>query len=132
MTEQKKIGFFDSGLGGLSILRHAPLKIKNAKFFYVADSANAPYGDKPESFVLERSLQLADFFVKKKIDALVIACNTATAIAAEKVRSQLSIPVVAIEPAIKPAILQSSNKKIIVLATNATLKSEKALFLLTS
>ncbi len=121
----KKIGFFDSGLGGLSVLRHAPTRINDAQFFYVADSAYAPYGEKPESLVLERSLQLADFFLKKEVDALVIACNTATAVAAEEVRSRLSIPVVAMEPAIKPGILHSQTQKIVVLATKATLKSER-------
>jgi len=127
MKRPLRIGFFDSGLGGLSVLRHAPARIPEADYLYVADSAYAPYGDQPIEVVRERSLSIARFLQSQKVDAVVIACNTATALAAELIRANVNIPVVAMEPAIKPAMQLSNNKRVAVLATESTLNSERYL-----
>ena len=127
MNRQLRIGFFDSGLGGLSVLRHAPACIPDADYLYVADSAYAPYGDQPIDLVRERSLLIARFLQSQEVDALVIACNTATALAAELIRAKVDTPVVAMEPAIKPAMQFSKNKRVAVLATESTLNSERYL-----
>lgn len=119
------IGVFDSGLGGLSVLRHLKQQIKYESFIYVADSANAPYGDKSESFIQQRCLSIADFLSNHNISALVVACNTATAAAVELIRNSLDIPVVAIEPALKPASINTKTGKVGVLATASTLQSEQ-------
>jgi glutamate racemase len=119
------IGVFDSGLGGLSVLRHLKQQIKHESFIYVADSANAPYGDKSEPFIQQRCLSIADFLSSHNVSALVVACNTATAAAVELIRNSLDIPVVAIEPALKPASLNTKIGKVGVLATASTLQSEQ-------
>lgn len=117
------IGVFDSGLGGLSVLRHLKNQLSHESFIYVADSANAPYGDKSEWFIQQRCLSIADFLSSHHITALVVACNTATAAAVELIRNRLDIPVVAIEPALKPASIMTKSGKIGVLATASTLQS---------
>jgi glutamate racemase len=125
MSVPPRIGFFDSGIGGLSVLRHAPARLGRAEYLYVADSAYAPYGGKPIALVRERSLAIARFLADHGVDAIVIACNTATAIAAEVIRAELHLPVVAMEPAIKPAMLDSASKIVAVLATASTLGSDR-------
>jgi glutamate racemase len=127
MSGSVRIGFFDSGLGGLSVLRHAPTRIADASYLYVADSAFAPYGDQSMETIRARSLSIARFLRSQNIDALVIACNTATALAAELVRANIDVPVVAMEPAIKPAMQQSHSRRVAVLATESTLNSERYL-----
>jgi len=119
------IGFFDSGLGGLSVLRHALTRLPQADFLYVADSAHAPYGDKEHSWVSDRSLFIARWLQCQGAEALVIACNTATALAAERIREQLAIPVIAMEPAVKPAAAGSESGRVAVLATATTLASRR-------
>ncbi len=119
------IGFFDSGLGGLSVLRHAMARLPHADFLYVADSAHAPYGKKEASWVSDRSLYIARWLQAQGAGALVIACNTATALAAERIRAQLTIPVVAMEPALKPAGALSESGRVAVLATATTLASSR-------
>jgi len=121
----KRIGFFDSGIGGLSVLRHAPQRLGEAEYLYVADSAFAPYGERTIAQVRDRSLAISRFLQQQAVDALVMACNTATAIAAEEVRAQTELPVIAMEPAIKPAMQSSPNKRVVVLATESTLRSAR-------
>jgi len=120
-----KIGVFDSGLGGLSVLRHLRSALPKAGFLYIADSINAPYGNKNDAFIAERSLAISEFLLQQQVSAIVVACNTATAAAVQLIRQQSPVPVVAIEPALKPAAKLSQSKKIGVLATESTLKSEK-------
>lgn len=117
------IGVFDSGLGGLSVLRHLKQQLKQESFLYVADSANAPYGDKDDHYIQQRCLQISDFIFSHQVSAIVVACNTATAAAVEMIRERLDVPVVAIEPGLKPACLATSSGKIGVLATASTLQS---------
>jgi glutamate racemase len=97
------VGIFDSGVGGLSVLRDIRAALPAESIDYVADSANAPWGDKPAEFVRRRGLEIAGFLVGQGVKAIVIGSNTGTAGSAEALRATLTMPVVAIEPGIKPA-----------------------------
>ncbi len=119
------IGIFDSGVGGISILKEIQKQLPHENLIYIADSANAPYGDKPVEFIQQRSLQLAQYLLTHKIKVLVVACNTATTEAISYLRAHLSIPIVGVEPAIKPAAEQSNNNIIGILATHRTIKSNR-------
>ena len=101
---QAPIGIFDSGVGGLSVLREIHAALPAESVYYVADSANAPWGDKPPSFVRERGLKISKFLIAEGIKAIVIGSNTGTAGSAEALRAELTIPVIGIEPGIKPAV----------------------------
>ncbi len=121
------IGVFDSGLGGLTVVSAIEKTMKGVNIFYVADTKHAPYGEKTPSQIRQYSLNITAYLIATyKIDALVLACNTATSFAIESLR--LLYPhliIIGTEPGIKPAILQSKRGKIGVLATPATLKSSK-------
>jgi len=119
------IGVFDSGVGGLSILDEALKQLPLHHYIYLADSANAPYGEKSASWITNRSLHMCRFLVDLCCDAIVVACNTATAEAIAQIRAELQIPVIGVEPGIKPAAMQSQNGVVGVLATEATLNSDK-------
>ena len=119
------IGVFDSGVGGLSILDEALRQLPQHNYIYLADSANAPYGEKSSSWIAERSLILCRRLANKGCDAIVVACNTATAQAIQQIREELAIPIIGVEPGIKPASMQSQNHIVGVLATEATLNSDK-------
>jgi glutamate racemase len=119
------IGVFDSGVGGLSILDEALQQLPHHNYIYFADSANAPYGDKSPQWIAERSLQICRYLMEQDCSAIVVACNTATAEAIATIRSTLDIPIIGVEPGIKPAAMQSQNGIVGVLATEATLNSDK-------
>ena len=119
------IAVFDSGLGGLTVLRALRQQLPNEDFLYFADTRFLPYGDRPESFLRERGLRIAGALAERGAKALVIACNTATAVAAEAIRAETSIPVVALEPGVKPAAALSRRGVVGVLATTRTLHSER-------
>ncbi|HHL18199.1 MAG TPA: glutamate racemase, partial [Thiothrix sp.] len=119
------MGIFDSGVGGLSILHEIQALLPHEQLIYIADSANAPYGDKSTLFIQQRSFSLAKFLIAQGCKSLVIACNTATTEAISLLRQQLSIPIIGVEPAIKPAATLSKNKIIGVLATHRTLQSQR-------
>jgi glutamate racemase len=120
------VGIFDSGIGGLSILQEIRKLMPNEELCYVADSAWMPYGEKPSAVVRDRSLKIARFLVEKQgCKAIVIACNTATGLAVDLLREELEVPVIAIEPAIKPAIERTKSGVIGVMATPGTLSGEK-------
>lgn len=124
MEKEGPIGIFDSGVGGLSVLRHIRDALPTENLLYFADSAHAPYGDKTEQAILERSLAIAKFLLEQNAKALVVACNTATAAAIKAIRSAYpSLAVVGIEPGLKPAALHTRTKIIGVLATKGTLSS---------
>ncbi|QSA97300.1 glutamate racemase [Methylococcus sp. EFPC2] len=123
LVRTRTIGVFDSGVGGLSVLKAIRLGHPTVNFIYIADSGNAPYGGRPAEFIERRASQIADALVEGGAEIIVVACNTATAVAVEKLRSQLSIPVVAMEPAIKPAVGYTRTGVIGVLATERTLES---------
>jgi glutamate racemase len=119
------IGVFDSGVGGLSILDESLRQLPQHNYIYLADSANAPYGEKSSDWIAARSLTLCKYLASKGCDAIVVACNTATAEAIKQIREAISIPIIGVEPGIKPAAMQSQNHIVGVLATEATLKSDK-------
>ncbi|HEX8406586.1 MAG TPA: glutamate racemase [Duganella sp.] len=122
------IGVFDSGVGGLSVLRHIRAQLPREHLLYFADSGHAPYGEKTEEFVVERALAVTAFLLDHGARALVVACNTATVAAIKAVRARYpALPVVGVEPGLKPAVAASRNGKIGVLATARTLKGEKFL-----
>lgn len=119
------IGVFDSGVGGLSVLRQIRALLPFENLFYVADSGHAPYGPRPAHYIEARSKLIADFLVAQGVKALVVACNTATAAAIHVLRQDYSLPVVGIEPAVKPAVAATRSGVIGVLATHGTLKSPR-------
>ncbi|KQU66036.1 MULTISPECIES: glutamate racemase [unclassified Rhizobacter] len=120
------IGVFDSGLGGLSVLQALRRQLPRAPLRYLADSANAPYGDRSEAFIVERSQRIAQHLVAHGATLLVVACNTATAAAVARLRERWSaLPIVGVEPGLKPAVAATRNGRIGVLATTSTLRSEK-------
>lgn len=120
---QAPIGVFDSGVGGLSIWRALRQSLPNEHLLYLADSQYAPYGDRSPEWIVERTLQMTQLLVDQGCKALVIACNTATLVAAPALRSRLSIPIIAIEPAIKPAATLSRSRSVALMATSRTLDS---------
>lgn len=122
-----KIGVFDSGLGGLTIVATMLSHLRGANIIYIADTANAPYGEKTKEQILDYSIRITDYFVSHyRIDALVVACNTATSAAIIELRKRYSdLIIVGTEPGLKPAISHSVTKKVGVLATPATLEGEK-------
>lgn len=117
------IGVFDSGVGGLSVLREIRRALPSDDLLYVADSGYAPYGDQPEEYIQERSRIVAEYLVGQGVKAIVVACNTATVVAVERLRSWCPVPVVAMEPAIKPAVGITRSGVVGVLATSQTLAS---------
>lgn len=120
------IGVFDSGLGGLSVLAALMDSLPQADFIYYADTAHMPYGDKTEAFIAQRVLQIGGRLVDQGCGMLVVACNTATAAAVQILRdAHPGVPVVGVEPGIKPAALASTTRNIAVLATEATVRSER-------
>lgn len=119
------IGVFDSGIGGISTLREMIRELPEERFIYFGDTANAPYGTKRTSEVISCVRGVVNRLLERNIKALVIACNTATGAAAATLRKELSIPVVGMEPALKPASLMRKNGSVLVLATPLTLRQEK-------
>ncbi len=121
------IGVFDSGIGGLSILRALRHTLPHEDFIYVADTGHAPYGERDEAFVLARAAHIAqDLIEHQGIKLLVVACNTATAVAIQTLRARWpQCPIVGVEPALKPAAASSHTHRVGVLATRGTLASEK-------
>ena len=121
------IGVFDSGVGGLSVLREVRAALPAEDLLYVADSGAAPYGERPAEFIVERARAIVEFFFERQTKAIVVACNTATAVAIQSLRSRYPVPMIAIEPAVKPAAEQSRSGVIGILATSQTLASENFL-----
>ena len=119
------VGVFDSGIGGISTLREMIRELPDERFIYFGDTANAPYGTKTTEEVIDCVRGVVDRLMEKRIKALVIACNTATGAAAATLRKELSIPVVGMEPALKPASKVRKNGSVLVLATPLTLHQEK-------
>ncbi|WP_367898650.1 glutamate racemase [Leptospira sp. WS58.C1] len=120
-----KIGVMDSGMGGLSVLKELLDLPYSASFLYYGDLANAPYGEKQTSEVLELTRNVCNIFLEQEVDAILLACNTATSASASKLREELSVPVFGMEPAIKPALLAHPDEKIALLATSVTHREEK-------
>jgi len=125
MNSNLPVGVFDSGVGGLSILEKIHHLLPAEDLIYVADSAHAPYGPKGDEFIIQRSRHILEFFNRQPVKAVVVACNTATAAAVATLRHENTIPIIGMEPAIKPAAEKSQSGVIGVLATEGTLASDK-------
>ena len=121
------IGIFDSGSGGLSVLREILKILPEEKYFYYADNAFCPYGEKTPEFIQSRGREITDFLLGKGADIIVVACNTATAAAISTLRREYHVKFIGMEPAVKPAALSSESGVIGVLATAGTLKGSKYL-----
>jgi glutamate racemase len=131
LSSQAPIGVFDSGVGGLSVLRHIRAQLPDEHLIYFADQGFAPYGGKPEAVIAARSLAIADFLLERGIKALVVACNTATVAAIKAVRERHPhLPIVGVEPGLKPAAALTRSGKVGVMATERTLKGDKFLQLM--
>jgi len=125
MTSALPIGVFDSGVGGLSILERIHQLLPRESLLYVADSAFAPYGPKGDEFIIQRSRHMMEFFLSQQVKAVVVACNTATAAAVAQLRKEYRLPIIGMEPALKPAASVTTTGVIGVLATEGTLASDK-------
>ncbi len=126
------IGVFDSGVGGISVLKHIRALLPHEDLLYLADSKHAPYGNKSPEFIRERAFALSDFLISQGAKALVIACNTATAAAIEDLRKEYNVPIIGMEPAVKPAAAATKTGVVGVLATVGTFKSAQFAALLES
>jgi glutamate racemase len=122
---RRPIGIFDSGVGGLSVAREVRRAMPLEDVVYVADTAYCPYGDRPLDEVRERSLAVGRHLEAAGAKLLVAACNTATGAALESLRATLAIPVVGLEPAVKTGVALTRNRRIGVMATSGTLRSER-------
>ncbi|KAF7599194.1 MAG: glutamate racemase [Candidatus Dactylopiibacterium carminicum] len=126
MSDSRPVGVFDSGVGGLSVLREIRALLPGENLLYCADSGHAPYGEKPQALIEARSLEICDFLLDQGAKALVIACNTATAAAANAIRARWPwLPVIGVEPAVKPATAATHKGVVGVLATTGTLESAR-------
>jgi glutamate racemase len=127
------VGVFDSGIGGLSILQALRAELPQSRFVYIADSGHAPYGERSDAHVMARSRAIMAELLSRQVQALVIACNTATAVAIEQLRADYpDLPIIGVEPALKPALALSQTRRIGVMATRSTLASAKFKALLAS
>lgn len=125
MTNNRPIGFIDSGVGGLTVVKEAIKQLPNESILYLGDTARCPYGPRPAEQVIEYTWQMTRFLLEKNIKMLVIACNTATAVALEEIKEQLTIPVIGvILPGSRAAVKASKNQRIGVIGTNGTIKSD--------
>ncbi len=119
----KPIGIFDSGIGGTSIFKEIHALLPNENCIYLADSRNAPYGNKSEKEILQLSIKNTEYLLSKGCKIIVVACNTATTNAISYLRANYNVPFIGIEPAIKPAALNTQSKAVGILATKGTLSS---------
>ena len=124
MTNNNPIGLFDSGIGGTSIWKEIHQLLPNENTIYLADSKNAPYGQKTKEEIIHLSCKNTEFLLEQNCKLIVVACNTATTNAIKELRTKYKVPFIGIEPAIKPAALHSKTQKIGILATKGTLNSE--------
>ena len=123
--DQRPIGLLDSGLGGIGVLGEALRQLPNEDYVYYGDTANAPYGDKAPEEVLGLVHQAVERLIELRCKAIVIACNTATSVSAGKLRQELDLPIIGMEPALKPASQLPGGGKILVMATRVTLALPK-------
>lgn len=121
------IGIYDSGMGGLSVLREAVQLLPNEHYIYFGDDRNAPYGSKDEQTIRELSLACAEFLCQQGVKAMLVACNTATSIVVQTMRDLYNVPVISMEPAVKPPADKYSEGTIAVFATPATLRQQRYL-----
>ncbi|WP_034691366.1 glutamate racemase [Enterococcus mundtii] len=124
LTDKRPIGFIDSGVGGLTVVKEALKQLPNENILYVGDTARCPYGPRPAEQVIAYTWEMTNYLVEKGIKMLVIACNTATAVALEEIKATLSIPVIGvILPGTRAAVKQTKNHRVGVIGTIGTVKS---------
>lgn len=123
LTSKQPIGIFDSGIGGTSIWKEIHQLLPNENTLYLADSKNAPYGQKSKEKIIELCIKNTELLIRKNCKIIVVACNTATTNAVTYLRENYTIPIIGIEPAIKPASINTTTKSIGILATKGTLNS---------
>src|ERR671919_2985554 len=124
MSRESAIGLFDSGIGGLTVLQKMIEVLPKENTIYLGDTARAPYGTKSAETVLRYSFENCEFLVERDVKLVVVACNTSTAIALERLRNELSVPVLGvIEPGVRRAVKSTKNNKIGVIGTEATIQS---------
>lgn len=126
------VGVFDSGVGGLSVLREIRRQLPAEDLIYVADSAHAPYGERSPQEIVDRAVAISEALLEQRAKAIVVACNTATGAAVQFLRGRYALPIVAMEPALKPAVASSRSGVVAILATSRTLASHKFVQLLGS
>ena len=125
MNKTNPIGFFDSGIGGLTVVKEVISKLPNENIVYFGDTARVPYGSKSNSTVIEYTLEAAHFLMKKNIKLLVVACNTASSVALEELRKNINVPIVGmIEPGAKMALETTGNKNVGVIGTLSTINNK--------
>ena len=122
-----KIGIFDSGIGGLTVLHQAMQTLPEEEFVYYADTDHVPYGTKSKEEIIQYVDQAVEFLMEQEVKAIVIACNTATSAAIDFIRNKYSIPILGMEPAVKPAVARcnGNGKRVMVIATPVTVREEK-------
>ena len=118
------IGIFDSGVGGLSVARSIRKLLPSEHLLYYADSKHAPYGEKTQAFILERSRHITEFLLARDAQAIVVACNTATVSTIQQLRDEFGVPIIGVEPGVKPATQMTKSGKVAVLATQYTADSD--------
>ena len=122
---EEPIGVFDSGLGGISVLAQMIITLPREKFLYYGDSKNTPYGEKTKEEVLNFSMNISKDLINRGAKALVVACNTATSAAINDLRRIYNLPIIGMEPAVKPAVNMENIQRVVVMATPFTLKEKK-------
>ncbi len=125
-----RIGIFDSGIGGLSVLHKALRELPDARFIYYADTDNVPYGEKPKEVILDIVGNVMRFLTEKNVDSVVVACNTATSVAIKDLRARYDLPIIGMEPAVKKAREEYPHGRTLVMATPVTVKGDKLKYLL--
>ena len=120
-----KVGIFDSGIGGITVLKTAIERLPQVEYIYYSDNLHVPYGTKPKEEVVGYVKDVVRFLVDEGVDAILIACNTATSVAVNELRRMYDIPIIGMEPAVKLALDDNESGKVLVTATPLSLKEEK-------
>ena len=120
-----KIGIFDSGIGGLSVLHEAYHQLPDENYIFYADTAHVPYGLKSPEQILGYAVEITEFLIEKGAEVIVVACNTATSVAIKELRRRFDLPILGMEPAVKPAVEGTEEKRIMVIATPVTIREDK-------
>lgn len=124
MKKTAPIGVFDSGMGGISVLGELLRHMPTENFIYYGDSANAPYGVRSTEELIELSVHVSEYLIEQGVKAIVVACNTATSAAIKALREKYSIPIIGMEPALKPAVENTDEGRVAVMATEVTLREK--------
>ena len=123
--DNRPIGFFDSGIGGITVLAEALAMLPEEDYLFLADVDHVPYGEKTSEEIAHYARDNARFLLSEGVQAIVVACNTATAVAIRALREMTDVPVIGMEPAVKPAIEETSQKRVMVIATPVTIRENK-------